>query len=102
MLSHFYKRAAEQKREVVMTFKFEDFAKGTGVKDIEAGQLSKIADYVWQTDDLMDWTKSWSYSKTPDFKSSTWVIHQLIDIVSKNGNLLLDIGPRPDGTVPDL
>jgi alpha-L-fucosidase len=101
MLARFYGEASKQKRDVVMTFKFQDFGEGTGVADFEAGQLSGLADYVWQTDDLMDWTKSWSYSMTPDFKSATWLIHQLIDIVSKNGNLLLDVGPRPDGTIPE-
>jgi alpha-L-fucosidase len=101
MASHYYKRAAEQKREVVMTFKFHDFSSSSGVADFEAGQLSKIADSPWQTDDLMDWTGSWSYSQTPDFKSAPWLIHQLIDIVSKNGNLLPDVGPRPDGTISE-
>jgi alpha-L-fucosidase len=100
MLAHFYNQAAMRQQEVVMTFKFQDFAKGSGVADFEAGQLSGIAEYVWQTDDLMDWSKSWSYSTTPDFKAASWLVHQLIDIVSKNGNLLLDVGPRPDGTIP--
>jgi hypothetical protein len=34
-------------------------------------------------------------------KSADFLIHQLVDIVSKNGNLLLNVGPRPDGTIPD-
>jgi alpha-L-fucosidase len=45
--------------------------------------------------------KSWGYIKDDTFKSPEFVIHQLIDIVSKNGNLLMNIGPRSDGTIPD-
>ena len=42
----------------------------------------------------------WSFIENEDFKSATHVIHDLIDIVSKNGNVLLNFGPRPDGTIP--
>jgi alpha-L-fucosidase len=45
--------------------------------------------------------KSWGYINNDTFKSPEFVIHQLIDIVSKNGNLLLNIGPRSDGTIPE-
>jgi alpha-L-fucosidase len=47
----------------------------------------------------MDWD-SWCYLKHPNYKPAGRIIHQLIDVVSKNGNLLLDVGPRPDGTIP--
>jgi alpha-L-fucosidase len=106
MLAYFYNKAAEQKRDVVMTFKHQDFPKGVGVHAFEVDQLpkdqlSKISSDPWQTDGNMDWSGAWSYSRTPDFKSATWLIHQLIDLVSKNSNFLLDVGPRPDGTIPE-
>ena len=40
----------------------------------------------------------WSYSPNPNFKSSRELVHLLVDIVSKGGNLLLNIGPSPEGT----
>jgi alpha-L-fucosidase len=43
--------------------------------------------------------KSWSYIEDDEFKTTTSVVHDLIDIVSKNGNLLLNIGPKADGTI---
>jgi len=99
MLAHYYNASHADGREVVMTYKEKDFAEGSGQLDFEAGQLDHKASFVWQTDDVLDW-KSWAYLTHPDLKSAGRVIRQLIDVVSKNGNMLLDVGPRPDGTIP--
>jgi alpha-L-fucosidase len=100
MLAHYYNTAYHAGREVTITYKENDFAKGSGLLDFEAGQLAEKASFVWQTDDVMDWN-SWAYLEKPNYKSAGRILHQLIDVVSKNGNLLLDIGPRPDGTIPE-
>jgi alpha-L-fucosidase len=99
MLAHYYNSAHRAGREVVMTYKEKDFAVGSGQLDIEAGQLGDKASFVWQTDDLMDWN-SWGYVSNAKYKTAGRTIRQLIDIVAKNGNLLLDVGPRADGTIP--
>jgi alpha-L-fucosidase len=96
MMAHFY----NSRGEVVLTYKGGDFAKGSGLIDIEAGQLTDKASFEWQTDDVMDWN-SWGYISKPDYKTAGRILRQLIDVVSKNGNLLLDVGPRADGTIPD-
>jgi alpha-L-fucosidase len=72
----------------------------SAVLDLERGQLGEIRPLVWQTDTSVS-NKSWGYIKDDTFKSPEFVIDQLIDIVSKNGNLLLNIGPRSDGTIPE-
>src|SRR6266568_3689 len=54
----------------------------------------------WHTDTSVS-NKSWGYIRDDTFKSPEFVIDQLVDIVSKNGNLLLNIGPRSDGTIPE-
>jgi alpha-L-fucosidase len=70
------------------------------VLDLERGQLGDIRPLPWQTDTSVS-NKSWGYINDDTFKSPEFIVHQLIDIVSKNGNLLLNIGPRSDGTIPD-
>lgn len=72
----------------------------SGVLDIERGQLSDIRPLYWQTDTSVS-NKSWGYINNDTFKSPQFIVHQLIDIVSKNGNLLLNIGPRSDGKIPE-
>jgi len=81
---------------------YKDFAldEKSAVLDLERGQLAGIRPLYWQTDTSIS-NKSWGYIENDTFKSPEFVIHQLIDIVSKNGNLLLNIGPRSDGTIPD-
>jgi alpha-L-fucosidase len=81
---------------------FKDYAMQdhSGVLDIERGQLGDIRPLYWQTDTSVS-NKSWGYIKNDTFKSPQFIVHQLIDIVSKNGNLLLNIGPRSDGTIPE-
>lgn len=81
---------------------FKDYAmqEHSGVLDMERGQLADIRPDYWQTDTSVS-NKSWGYIQNDTFKSPEFIVHQLIDIVSKNGNLLLNIGPRSDGTIPD-
>ena len=80
---------------------YKDYAmqEHSGVLDIERGQLGDIRPVYWQTDTSVS-NKSWGYIKDDTFKSPEFIVHQLIDIVSKNGNLLMNIGPQPDGTIP--
>ena len=56
--------------------------------------------FPWQTDTSVG-KKSWSYIDGEENKTPGQIIHDLIDIVSKNGNLLLNIGPRADGTITE-
>jgi alpha-L-fucosidase len=81
---------------------YKDYAmqEHSAVLDVERGQLGEIRPLYWQTDTSVS-NKSWGYIKDDTFKSPQFIVHQLIDIVSKNGNLLLNIGPRSDGTIPE-
>lgn len=96
MLSHFYNSAAE--REVIMSYKQEDFPKNVGVFDIECGRFSEPKNFYWQTDDRLEDNITWCIVQDPKYKPAMRVIRQLCDIVSKNGNLLLNIGPNADGS----
>jgi alpha-L-fucosidase len=81
---------------------YKDYAieEHSAVLDLERGQLAEIRPLYWQTDTSVS-NKSWGYIKDDTFKTAQFVVQQLIDIVSKNGNLLLNIGPRSDGTIPE-
>jgi len=67
-----------------------------GVLDIERGQRNDIAKHPWQTDTSVG---DWFYNVKDVYKTPRHVLESLVDIVSKNGNLLLNIPPRPDGTL---
>ena len=97
--AHYYNRAAEWNKGVVIQHKFESFAKGTALYDIERGKLNAIREDYWQTDTSVSY-KSWCFVENDEFKTVTTLVHDLADIVSKNGNLLLNVGPKADGTIP--
>lgn len=98
--SFYYNESQRHGPVGVINYKFDAMREGSGVLDIERGQLSEIRDKPWQTDTSIS-NKSWGYIEHDTFKSPDFVVHQLVDIVSKNGNLLMNIGPRSDGTIPD-
>jgi alpha-L-fucosidase len=83
----------------VINYKNDAFPEHAAVLDIERGQLSNIRQDFWQTDTSVS-NKSWGFIQGDTFKSPEFIVRQLVDIVSKNGNLLLNIGPRADGTIP--
>ena len=97
--AYYYNRAEEWGEDVVINYKHDAFAFGTAVVDIERGQFAESKPYVWQTDTTVA-KNSWCYTKGNDYKSSTQIIYDLVDIVSKNGRLLLNVGPKADGTIP--
>jgi alpha-L-fucosidase len=86
--------------EVVINYKDHAFREGSATFDVERGQLTDIRPQHWQTDTSIS-DASWGYLPNDTYKSPEVIVHQLADIVSKNGNLLLNITPRPDGTIPD-
>jgi len=98
MLAYYYNEGATRDG-VVVNYKLGDFPAGSGVLDIERGQLAGIQSLHWQTDTSLS-DKSWGYVEGDTYKTPTTIIHLLADVVSKNGNLLLNIGPRSDGTIP--
>jgi alpha-L-fucosidase len=97
----FYYNTVESNGKPVGVINYKDYAmqENSAVLDIERGQLSAVRQLYWQTDTSVS-NRSWGYIENDTFKSPEFIIHQLVDIVSKNGNLLLNIGPRSDGTIP--
>jgi alpha-L-fucosidase len=72
------------------------FIEGSCVQDVERGVLDGINPEPWQTDTCVG---DWYYKKDIAYKTPTIVIQMLVDIVSKNGNLLLNFPLRNDGTL---
>jgi alpha-L-fucosidase len=100
LLAYYYNRANEWGKEVVITYKHDHLPDGVAILDLERGQMDTLSKKKWITDTAVD-LKSWCYIDDPDYKSVNTLVDNLIDRVSKNGNLLLNIGPRPDGTIPE-
>jgi alpha-L-fucosidase len=104
--AYYFNAAEEWGREVLVTYKQHDLPQNVGVVDFEKGRLDELTEFCWLTDDTISagqWTKtgSWSYTEELDIKSAKTLLHMLIDIVSKNGCLLLNISPTADGIIDD-
>ncbi|MBR4725193.1 MAG: alpha-L-fucosidase [Lachnospiraceae bacterium] len=98
--AYYYNRAEENGRMAVINYKHDAFAFGTAVVDIERGKFADAKPYVWQTDTAVAYN-SWCYTTENQYKDPATIVRNLVDIVSKNGRLLLNIGPKADGTIPD-
>src|ERR1700722_16912654 len=96
----YYNRGAQWKKGVAINYKHKAFPERAAVLDIERGQLPEGRPLFWQTDTSIS-VKSWGYIENDQFKTADSIVDQLVDISSKNGALLLNIGPRPDGTIPE-
>jgi len=101
MLVYYYNKAAERKKDVVVTYKKHNLVPMVGVLDLELGQERELTYNDWITDSTVDNQGSWGYCPAAGFKSVDNLVDNLVDRVSKNGYLLLNVGPRPDGTIPD-
>jgi alpha-L-fucosidase len=74
---------------------------GMSLREIERGSISDISKTPWQCDTSMSYT-SWGYMLNDAYKTPARIIYEMADVVSKNGNYLLNITPRADGSLPDV
>ncbi|MEU6668086.1 alpha-L-fucosidase [Streptomyces sp. NPDC046727] len=97
-LAYYYNQANSWGREVVATYKDGMHGKGE-VFDFERGGPADITTPYWLTDDSIS-SSSWCYTQGIGYYSVQQMLHSFIDRVSKNGNMLLNIAPMADGTIP--
>lgn len=97
--AYYFNRAAEWSKDVVVVRKQDDLPLDFSVLDHEKSRASGASPRVWMTDDTIS-TGSWCYTNNLKIKSTDKVIHALVDTVSKNGVVLLNISPKADGTIP--
>ncbi|PBC70379.1 alpha-L-fucosidase [Streptomyces sp. TLI_235] len=97
-LSYYYNQANSWGREVVATFK-DGFNNKGEVFDYERGGPADLTSPYWLTDDSIS-SSSWCYTQGIGYYSIQQMLHSFIDRVSKNGNVLLNIAPMADGTIP--
>lgn len=97
--AYYYDRSREHGIQPVLTYKIEAMPANTATLDIERGKMDSLRLLPWQTDTSVS-IHSWGYVEHDEYRSARSLIHQLVDTVSKNGNLLLNVGPKSDGTLP--
>jgi alpha-L-fucosidase len=126
VISYYFRRAYERNKEVALVFKplsyhyrsalrnkremwikaYEKLGApglppGLGVPDLELGVMGDLTYHIWMTDTSIDKNGAWSYIQNIEYKSTRTLIHTLVDIVSKNGILLLNVGPKANGEIPE-
>ncbi|MBE1495837.1 alpha-L-fucosidase [Amycolatopsis lexingtonensis] len=97
-LAYYYNKAVAWNKDVVATYK-DGFDNRGEVFDFERGGPGDIQTPYWLTDDSIS-SSSWCYTTGIGYYSMKAMLHSLIDRVSKNGTMLLNIAPMADGTIP--
>lgn len=100
--AYYYNRAASRGKKGIICTKYLAYPDSAGVHEYEKqGRSPKsIRPYYWQTDDVIS-NFSWGFVSDMRYRSVSAILDELIDNVSKNGSLLLNISPRADGSIPD-
>lgn len=97
MIAHFYNSdAALHGGKVEAVYNCKQVSDGRWVEDLERGIMGKISPHPWQTDTSIG---DWFYNRNWKYRPINWVVDTLVDNVSKNGNLLLNVVQRPDGSI---
>jgi alpha-L-fucosidase len=96
--AYYYNRAAEWGKPVSLVSKDSAYLAGS-ILDFERGHPGGFRDDVWQTENTVH--QRWGYLADANYRGVETCVHELVDVVSKGGNLLLNFSPRADGTIPD-
>ena len=98
MFAHTYNWAAREHREIGVAHKFREIHEHTGILDFERGREDKITEYPWLTDTSLG---PWFNHNILQYRTTKDLVNVFVDVVSKNGCLLLNVGPHADGTIPE-
>ena len=96
MVAAYYNWAAAHGKESAVAHKFREIHQYTGILDFERGREDKLVSYPWLTDTALG---PWFNRNEDSYRSTENLVHVLADIVSKNGCLLLNVGPQADGSI---
>lgn len=96
----YYNLSAARGMPGAVCYKHDAMMWGSGIVEMERGGFGDAKPYVWQTDTAIA-NNSWCYTDTLEYKDAADIVRMLVDVVSKNGNLLLNTGPKGDGSIPD-
>jgi len=99
--SYYFNRERIWGKQVEVLFKGWDVPPGVAINDLELGRESDMTRHLWVTDTSVDDQGAWAYAKEAGYKSTNMLVDNLVDRVSKNGMLLLNVGPKADGTIPE-
>ena len=101
MLANFYNGNSDYHQgKATAVYTCKEVSTGAWVQDLERGVQDSISLFPWQTDTSIG---DWFYSTGQKYKTSTDILQMLVDIVSKNGNLLINIVQTPEGDLePDI
>jgi len=97
MFAHYYNWAAQHQRAVGVAHKQPEIRQYTGILDFERGRADQLLDYAWLTDTSVG---PWFHHKVLKYRTTDNLVDDFVDIVSKNGCLLLNVGPQADGRIP--
>lgn len=100
LMAYYYNRGEEWGRSAAVCYKHDACMFGSGILDIERGKLAQAKPYVWQTDTAVA-RNSWCYTHDLEYKTVREILCTFVDIISKNGNLLLNVGPKGDGSIDE-
>ncbi len=95
--AYYYNQGAKYGYPAAISYKHDALAFGSGIVDVERGKFAEAKPYHWQTDTAIA-RNSWCHTTNLDYKTSREILCYLADVVSKNGNLLLNVGPKADGS----
>lgn len=98
-VAYYHNLGAARGVDTAVCYKHDAMMWGSGITEVERGSFRDAKPYVWQTDTAVA-NNSWCYTDTLEYKDAGDIIRMLVDVISKNGNLLLNIGPKGDGSIP--
>ena len=98
-LAYYYNKGLEWGKDVAVTFKETTFPESVAIRDYERGRPNQPKEQAWLTDTSPG---AWFYRSNAQFVEPNELVDILVDIVSKNGCMLLNVPPDPDGQIPQV